>query len=561
MIELTDRHRPVLLTEESDAPLVPLVVVLYLLPTLHPLLRPMVGPPSHLLWWIHVLPVAVLAYRHGNWGLAGAMAASVLLAGLGERAFGAGYAIPASWETTWSIAIALTFTNSLVGAFSLYARRSRQWLVHNAFHDSLTGLANRALILDRLERLVERVRRRPEETGFAALYLDLDRFKVVNDSLGHSKGDELLIRIAERMEDSLRGADSIGRIGGDEFVVLLEGVSRPAEVVRVADRIHDLLERPVRLGEHETFVTASIGIATSDTSYEDPEDVLRDADIAMYRAKARERGGVEVFDEEMHARVSHLMALQTDLRHAVERREFEVVYQPIVDLSDRELRAFEGLVRWQHPERGLLPPADFLEAAEDTGLIVPMGYQVLEEASRQLAEWRERFPDRGDLAVSVNLSAGQLTRSDLTDRLEGILRETGLPRDALELEVTESEMMTAVQEGADVMEELKDIGFRIAVDDFGTGYSSLAYLHAFPVDTLKVDRSFVEAVQDSSGRRKIIEAIVRMADSLGLVTVGEGIETEVQEERLRALGCHRGQGYLYARPLAPTDAERLLREQ
>jgi diguanylate cyclase (GGDEF)-like protein len=515
MLDHDPGERPLLLDPTSEFPVVPLLVALYLAPALHPLLRPMVGPPSHLLWWIHVLPVGQHGHRHGRWGMAGAVAASVVLAGVGERAFGAGYAVAADWETVWSITLALGFTNVLVGAFALYARSAREWLVHNAFHDALTGLPNRELLLDRLDRLVERAGRL-EDASFAALYLDLDRFKVVNDSMGHRAGDQLLISIADRLREALRGADGVGRIGGDEFVVLLEDVSRPAEVVRVAERIQQILDAPFRLGEgeHETFVSASIGIATSESDYDDPEDVLRDADIAMYRAKERGRGEVAVFDQEMHERVRTLMSLQTALRHGVEREEYRVFYQPIVDLADGRIRSLEALVRWEHPERGLLAPGEFLEAAEETGLIVPIGYQVLERAAARLARWRERFPHRQDLSVSVNLSAGQLTSGGLCRRLREVLGETGLDSGALELEVTETEMMTAVRGGGGVMDELKELGFRIAVDDFGTGYSSLSYLHTFPVDTLKVDRSFVSCLGCGDPRDRIVEAVIRLAEGL-----------------------------------------------
>ncbi|HWS55779.1 MAG TPA: EAL domain-containing protein [Pyrinomonadaceae bacterium] len=433
---------------------------------------------------------------------------------------------------------------------------SREHFRHAAFHDALTGLPNRALLSERLGSAIARARG-AEGERFALLFLDLDRFKNVNDSLGHTIGDGLLVTIARRLENSVRSADTVARLGGDEFAILLEGVKSEADAAYMAERVQREMSTPFMLDGHEVFMTVSIGIAHGAAGYEHPEQVLRDADTAMYRAKAGGRACFEVFDSTMHARAVNLLRLENDLRRAVEREEFTVYFQPIVGLATGRLAGFEALVRWQHPERGFIPPSEFIPVAEDTRLIVPLGLWVLREACRQVVSWQPAGP--APLTVSVNLSGRQFAQPDLVEQVGAILRETGLAPGRLRLEITESVVMEDAERAVAMLEQLKGLGVRLSIDDFGTGYSSLSYLHRFPLDTLKIDRSFVSQLDAGESRAELVRTIRTLAANMGLEVVAEGIETLGQLGRLAELGCEYGQGYLFARPLAPDAAEALVR--
>ncbi|HVF45852.1 MAG TPA: EAL domain-containing protein [Pyrinomonadaceae bacterium] len=437
-------------------------------------------------------------------------------------------------------------------------QESREHFRHAAFHDSLTALPNRTLLADHLRLAIERSRRRPEHL-FAVLFLDLDRFKNINDSLGHAAGDRLLVETARRLELCSRPTDTVARLGGDEFAVLLDGLESDVDAVRVAGRVQEELMRPFHLGGHEVYTAASIGITLSTHGYEDPENVLRDADTAMYRAKEKGKARYELFDAEMHADALARLRLENDLRRAVEHREFEVYYQPVITLATGKLSGFEALVRWRHPERGIVSPAEFIPLAEETRLITEIGAWVLTEACRQMSEWRELIPSQQHLTVSVNLSSKQLTRPGLPDLVRRTLGETGLPPHCLKLEITESAVMDNAESAASLLAQLRALGIQLSIDDFGTGYSSLSYLHRFPVDTLKIDRSFVAKMTDNSENGEIVRTIVTLASNLGMCVVAEGVETEEQHARLEALGCEYAQGFLYSRPVEAESALALIR--
>jgi diguanylate cyclase (GGDEF)-like protein len=439
-------------------------------------------------------------------------------------------------------------------------------ITENKVSDALTGLPNRVLFLDRLERLIARAARRPGEM-FAVLFLDLDRFKLVNDSLGHVLGDKLLIEIAQRLEQCLRASDTVARIGeehtiarfgGDEFTILLDGIKRVSDASVVADRIQQALGRPFQIDGHEIFMTASIGIATSATPYEQPEAVLRDADTAMYRAKALGKARSELFDTEMRDRALVRLQLETNLRRAIDRGEFQLHYQPIVSLATGRITGFEGLIRWRQAERGMVSPADFIPAAEETGLILPIGGWVLREACRQMAAWEMMLAPDPSLTISVNLSAKQFLQANLTEQIETVLRETGLPASGLKLEITESTIIENVESVSARLLRLKDIGVQLAIDDFGTGYSSLSYLHRLPIDSLKIDKSFIHAMGKGKDSTQIVRAIIGLAHNLGLDVIAEGVETEEQRAQLAEWGCEFGQGFLFSRPQRSEIARTLI---
>ncbi|HWS54554.1 MAG TPA: EAL domain-containing protein, partial [Pyrinomonadaceae bacterium] len=434
---------------------------------------------------------------------------------------------------------------------------SEERLLHNAFHDALTGLPNRALFIDHVKLTIARAKRR-EGHLFAVLFLDLDRFKIINDSLGHLIGDELLVGIARRLETCLREGDTVARVGGDEFIILLEDIEDESEAVSVAERVQKELSAPFHLDGHEVFTTVSIGIAPSTTGYDDPEDILRDADTAMYRAKSLGKARHEVFDKAMHAFAVNLLQLETDLRKALERRELFVLYQPIVALDDFRLCGFEALVRWQHPERGLISPMDFIPVAEDTGQIIAIGEWMLFESCRQMRRWQKLFPSEAPLFVSVNLSGKQFAQPNLIETVAAALERTKLSPRSLKLEITESVVMENIEQAAGMLRQLRELGVQLAIDDFGTGYSSLSYLHRFPIDTLKIDRSFVTRMVDNGENIEIVRTIVMLAQILGMDVVAEGVETKEQLALLRKLGCENGQGYYFSRPSTAVDAEKII---
>jgi diguanylate cyclase (GGDEF)-like protein/PAS domain S-box-containing protein len=434
--------------------------------------------------------------------------------------------------------------------------------------DPLTGLPNRLLFIDRLGRLIKHSKRRKDHL-FAVLFLDLDGFKMINDSLGHLVGDQLLVGVANRLEKCLRSSDTVARLGetftvarlgGDEFTILLDDLKEPDDAKRAADRLMDALTPPFVLGGKEVFTSVSIGIALGNAVYDKPEDLLRDADTAMYRAKSLGKARYEVFDADMRASVMARLQLETDLRHALEREEFRNFYQPIVSLESGRIVGLEALLRWQHPRRGLLGPEEFIFVAEETGMIRELGWWSLREACRQMRDWRERSDAILDLSVSVNLSVKQLLQPNLVEDIKKLLLEVSVPPQVLRFEITESAVMADPASATELLQQLKALGIRLAIDDFGTGYSSLSYLHRFPLDTLKIDRSFINnAAADGEGM-EIARTIMPMAKNLRLDVVAEGVETVEQVALLKRLQCRYAQGYYFSRPLAPKDIGALLIE-
>jgi len=430
-------------------------------------------------------------------------------------------------------------------------------LQHDALHDDLTCLANRVLFMDRLSCSMADFERTPENQ-FAVLFFDLDRFKNVNDSLGHPLGDKLLKGIAQRLEHYLRPGDTVARIGGDEFAILLNRINDIPGAIHVAERIQELLGMTFSIDGHEVFVTASIGIAHSATGYRTPDEIMRDADIAMYRAKAAGKARYEVFDRNMHQSAVALLKLETELRLAVQNNDFAMHYQPIVNLKSGRIVGFEGLVRWMHLERGIVSPNSFIAIAEETGLIVPLGWWVLEESCRQARQWQDRFPIDPPLFISVNVSGKLFLKRGIVDRLMGILEATGLPPESLRLEVTENVVLEHVDTALDNLQQLRALGIQLSIDDFGTGYSSLSYLQRFHYDELKIDRSFVSRLSHGSDSRAIVETILGLASNLGIGVVAEGVETAEQADRLRQMACPHGQGFWFSRPMSADDAGNLL---
>ncbi len=436
-------------------------------------------------------------------------------------------------------------------------KAAEQQLLHDALHDRLTGLPNRMLLLDRADHLLRRAARRPAEL-FGVLVLDIDRFKYVNDSLGHAAGDELLVALARRLEGCVRREDSVARLGGDEFAVLLDAVSEASEAAHVAERIQGALSLPFVLGDHELFATASIGIALSAPGYARAEEMLRDADTAMNRAKLAGRARHELFEAEMHADVVARLRLETQLRRALERDELVLYYQPIVRLDTGLLAGFEALVRWRHPERGLLRPAEFIDMAEETGIIIPIGWWVLRQACLQLREWVNRVPGAERLTMNINLSARQFRQPDLLPRIDAVLAETGVRGNAVELEITESVFLESGELATRAVTELRQRGVRVCIDDFGTGYSSLGYLRRLSVDTVKIDRSFVSGLGAEGGNPELVHAIVALAESLELGAIAEGVETAAQRQMVWELGARLAQGHLFSVPVSADEATRML---
>jgi len=439
-------------------------------------------------------------------------------------------------------------------------KKAEEQLVYDAFHDTLTGLPNRALFLDRIQHVIEGSRRRPGSL-YAVLFLDMDRFKVVNDSLGHTVGDQLLIAVGRRLSDCLRPGDTVARLGGDEFAILLDDISDLTDAVEIAERIHKKLSTSLLVKGHEVFTSVSIGIALSDQGYERPEQILRDADIAMYQAKAKGASRYEVFDTQMHANVLDRLQLEADLRRAVDHQEFIMHYQPIIDLKQKRLIGFEALVRWDHPKRGLIYPLDFIPLAEENGLITIIGEWILRESCRQLQAWQRLYPIDPPLKMSVNISSKQFAQPDLVRQLSGILAETGLAADTVALEITESMIMENIDAAMATMARLRDMGFHIHIDDFGTGYSSLSYLHRFPVTALKIDRTFVNKLSASGENKEIIMSIVSLANSLNLNVIAEGVELSHQLTRIEEMQCQYGQGFLFSQPMESPAVEQWIKEE
>lgn len=436
-------------------------------------------------------------------------------------------------------------------------KQLEEQLLQNAFHDALTGLPNRALFMDRLGQAVEHAKRH-EDYLFAVLFLDLDRFKVINDSLGHLLGDQLLIGIASRLKVCLRPTDTVARLGGDEFTILLEDIETISDAIRIAERVKEELSLPFQLDGQEVFTSASIGIALSATGYDQPEDLLRDADIAMYRAKSQGSTRYEIFNPEMHVRAVALLQLETDLRNALERQEFRLHYQPIVSLLTGKTIGFEALIRWQHPQHGLQNPAEFIAAAEEAGLIARIDQWVIRVACSQLRQWQLQLPATSPLIISVNLSGKQFTQPNLIEQINQILQETGLDASCLRLEITEGAIMDGAESATAMLLQLRELGVQLSIDGFGTGYSSLGRLHRFPINGLKIDRSFVSRMGIEEGNSEIVETIVTLAHKLGVDVTAEGLETAEQLAQLRALQCEYGQGNFFSQPLDSEAAEALI---
>lgn len=434
-------------------------------------------------------------------------------------------------------------------------KKMEERLLHTASHDILTGLPNRMLFLDRLQQLLRKKRENPQFL-FAVLFLDLDRFKMVNDSMGHTVGDKLLIAIARKLLTCVRIEDTVARFGGDEFTIILSEISSKEEINVIAERIHQGLKNPFLIEGSEIFTSASIGIAIADNHYEKPEEMLRDADLTMYHAKETGRSRHEIFDQTMYQQIRNRLELETDLRKAIQQQEFILNYQPILDLKTQELAGFEALIRWNNPHRGFVSPLQFISIAEETGLIVPIGEWVLEEATRQMNQWEKDFISSHKLTISVNLSGRQIKEAHLINKIDEILIRTQFEPSRLKLEITESILMENLEETTLFFQQLRDRQIKLSMDDFGTGYSSLSYLHRFPMNTLKIDRAFVSPIENNSQKhQEIIQAIITLAHAFKMDVVAEGIETETQMKKLQKLGCEYGQGYLFAKPLKVEEIE------
>ncbi|MEQ1923559.1 MAG: bifunctional diguanylate cyclase/phosphodiesterase [Pyrinomonadaceae bacterium] len=430
---------------------------------------------------------------------------------------------------------------------------------HAAYHDALTGLPNRNYFIDTLKGLLQQSREN-SESNFAVLFLDLNRFKTINDSLGHSMGDRLIKNVAKRLSGMVREEDMVARFSGDKFGIVLSDLLSKEEATSFADRLAKRLAEPYTLDGRQVFTSAKIGIAYGNSKYPEAEDILRDADIAMYYSKDNEENYV-IFDQKMHIRAVTRLQLETDLRFAIERNEFELYYQPIVGLENSSLVGFEALVRWNHPQRGLVPPNEFIPISESTGLIIPMTVQILHSACKQIVEWQEQNPNGTPLSVAVNLSGKHFGHPALVEQIKTVIAETGIDPTNLKLELTEGAVMENAETAILMLQQIKETGVQISIDDFGTGYSSLSYLHRFPIDLLKVDRSFVSAMEENTENGEIVRTVIALAKALNLKVVAEGIESVHQFHQLRILGCEYGQGYLFSKPLPVGDIARLLEDK
>jgi diguanylate cyclase (GGDEF)-like protein/PAS domain S-box-containing protein len=439
-------------------------------------------------------------------------------------------------------------------------KEAERQISHQAFHDTLTNLPNRALFMEHLNMAIKRGKRR-DEYNFAVLYLDIDRFKLVNDSLGHSVGDNLLIAFAERIHNCLRESDTLARLGGDEFVILLEDIEQANYASLVAERLQQELKRPFMVNGKEVFAPSSFGVVKETNEYDLPEDIIRDADSAMYHAKEKGRSQYKVFDKKLHEKALHLLQRQTDLRKAIHKKEFETHYQPIVSLKTRSVVGFEALIRWNHPQLGLIYPGSFISIAEETGLIIPITRLMVEQACRDLKTWQDRIRHIQKLTMNVNISSRHFLQPALLNDLKEVLNKIDLPPDHLKLEITETALMEDVEETVRLVHRMRDYGLQIVIDDFGTGYSSLSYLQRLPIDTLKVDRSFVSRIQNTpDGNRNIVEAIISLAHRLDMIVVAEGVETLEQYTILLDMNCQFGQGYLFSKPLPKPRVDKLIEE-
>ena len=439
-------------------------------------------------------------------------------------------------------------------------KKAQQQLVHDALHDSLTNLPNRPLFMERVRQAINHSKRNPKYL-FAVMFIDLDRFKMINDSLGHIVGDQFLQSIAKLLASCLRGGDTVARLGGDEFTILVNDMKEPNEAMMIAERILNKFLHPIEIGDQSIFGSVSIGIVINNREYETSDNLLRDADIAMYRAKSLGKGRYTIFDKEMYEQNLKTIQLDNDLRYALERQEFELYYQPIVHLSSEKLAGFEALIRWHHPERGLVPPIEFIPIAEETGAIIAIGDWVLDQACQQISIWQSQFLEAKSLKMSINLTCQQIREKNLVEKLDRVLATTGIDGSTIRLEITESSMMDQGEETIAKLEELRARNIQLSIDDFGQGYSSLSYLHRFPVNTLKIDRTFVELMSSGGQNLEIIRTIILLAHTLNMSVVAEGVETHEQMSMLRQLGCEYAQGYFFSRPIIAADAEQVIKSQ
>lgn len=436
-------------------------------------------------------------------------------------------------------------------------RQTQEHLLYSTLHDALTGLPNRSLFTERLRHAMRRAARHPDDL-FAVLFLDLDRFKDVNDNLGHFAGDELLRAVARRLEACIRPEDTVARLSGDEFAILLESITDTSDAGRVAERIEEALSFPINLAGAEVTTSASMGIVTSSMSHDQPEQLLRSADMAMYRAKAAGRARYEMFDRAMHTDALERLRLETDLRRAVEQGEFLLHYQPVVSLRTGRVTGLEALIRWQHPERGLVHPVDFIPIAEETGLIVPIGKWVLLEACERIKGWQEAYPRKEPLTMGVNLSVKQFGQPDLIDQIITAIETTGVAPGSLQLEITESAIIDKGRAAISILSRIRELGPQVYLDDFGTGYSSLSYLHGLPIDAIKIDRAFVSSMDTDDKNLRLVRTILTLAEIVGVRAEAEGISTSEQLRELRALNCEQGQGYLFSAPITREAVEEVL---
>jgi diguanylate cyclase (GGDEF)-like protein/PAS domain S-box-containing protein len=437
-------------------------------------------------------------------------------------------------------------------------KKAESQIYHQAFHDNLTDLPNRALFIEHLNMAIKRSKRR-DEYHFAVLYLDIDRFKLVNDSLGHNVGDKLLIAFANRIKESLREIDTLARFGGDEFVILLEDIEDECYASNVAERLQQELKRPFMVNGKEVFAPASFGVVANIKDYDQAENIIRDSDAAMYHAKEKGKAQYKIFDKKLHEKAMHLLQRETDLRKAIHKNEFENHYQPIVDLKTASLVGFEALIRWNHPQLGLIYPGSFISIAEETGLIIPITRQVVEAACSDLKNWQEQLQNHIHLTMNVNISSKHFLMPSLLDDIQEILDKIGLPAEHLKLEITETALMEDADDTIRLVHRFKDYGLQLVIDDFGTGYSSLSYLQRLPIDTLKVDRSFVSRIQDEpDGNRNIVEAIISLAHRLDMIVVAEGVETREQFAILLDMNCQLGQGHLFSKPMNKKRVDELI---
>jgi diguanylate cyclase (GGDEF)-like protein len=439
-------------------------------------------------------------------------------------------------------------------------QRVQQQLIHDALHDSLTGLPNRTLLIERIEFTIAHAKRNTDYK-YGLLFIDLDRFKVINDSLGHSIGDQLLIAVSNLLQECVRENDLVARLGGDEFVILLDGIKSIQDATSIGERIQQKMRSPFELHSQNIFTSASIGIVFGSTEYSNPADLMRDADIAMYRAKDKGKARYTIFDQTMYDETLKLVELENSLRFALKRNELTMHYQPIISLDNNHLVGFEALIRWQHPERGAISPVEFIPIAEDTGLILDIGEWLLKEACQQLQTWRQQFasvPQINSLKMSINLASQQLQEPKFIQKLDQILLETGLEGSSLRLEITESVLIEPEGTIQNTLRQIKNRNIKLSIDDFGTGYSSLSYLRRFPIDNLKIDRSFINQMNLDSENFEIVRLIITLAKTLGMKTISEGVETALQLNQLKGLGCEFAQGYLFSIPLAPKEIELML---